>query len=99
MSDHIHICVTIPPTISISSFIKYIKQGSSVAIKENRILDKWNGWQEGYGCFSYSLKELDNIVNYIKKQKEHHRKISFIEEYRKWLIDNGVSPDVTYFPK
>ena len=98
MPDHVHICVSIPPTIAVSDFVKHIKRESSLAIKQNSILAKWDGWQNGSGCFSYSKNDVDNIVNYIKGQKEHHRKRSFIDEYRAWLIENGVSSDEPYFP-
>ncbi|MCM1092431.1 MAG: IS200/IS605 family transposase [Lachnospiraceae bacterium] len=99
MPDHIHICTAIPSTIAVSDFIKYVKRESSLAIKQHSILTNWRGWQEGSGCFSYSKNEVENIINYIKRQKEHHRKRTFIEEYRAWLIENGVSPDEPYFPK
>ena len=98
MPDHVHICVSIPPTIAVSDFVKHVKRESSLAIKQNSILAKWDGWQNGSGCFSYSKNDVDNIVNYIKGQKEHHRKRSFIDEYRAWLIENGVSSDEPYFP-
>ena len=99
MPDHVHILVALPPTIALSDFVGSLKRESSMFIKENGILHKWNGWQNGFGCFSYSLHDKDMIVNYIKNQKEHHKKVSYLDELRSWLIENGVSPDVPYFPK
>lgn len=98
MPDHVHILACVPPTISLSDFIGSVKRESSLFIKQNSILSKWNGWQDGFGCFSYSLQDKDKIVNYIKNQKEHHKKISYLDELRGWLIENGVSPDSPYFP-
>ena len=59
----------------------------------------WSGWQNGYGCFSYAISDIPNVKNYIINQKDHHKTVSFIDEYRNWLIEMGVSPDAPYFPK
>ena len=66
---------------------------------ENGNFKYFEGWQNGYSAFTYAYKDLDMIVNYIKGQKEHHKRVTFMEEYRNWLIENGVSPDEPYFPK
>ena len=99
MPDHIHILVDISSKLSLSSFMKQLKQESSFIISQNRLFPNWDGWEEGYAAFSYSAKEIPVVVNYITNQKEHHKKISFIDEYKNWLIEMGVSPDVPYFPK
>ena len=99
MPDHIHILVDVPATKSLSDFVKTIKQSSSLWMKNNTKFPKWRGWEDGYGAFSYSKNELQNVVEYIKSQKEHHKRFSFIEEYRAWLIEMGISQDVPYFPK
>ena len=99
MPDHLHILVDIPPTESIASIMQKVKRESSLAITVNRVLPRWNGWQEGYGCFSYSRHDIPKITAYIRNQKEHHRHTTFIDEYRTWLIENGVSPDAPFFPK
>ena len=99
MPDHIHILVDIPASISVANFIKAIKRESSYLLKTNSNFPKWNGWGEGYGAFTYSISEIPNVIGYISNQKEHHKKVSFIEEYRNWLIEMGVSPDEPYFPK
>lgn len=99
MPDHIHILVEVPATKSLSEFVKTIKQSSSLWLRNNPSFPKWCGWEDGYGAFTYSQKELRNVIEYIKSQKEHHKKFSFIDEYRAWLIEMGVSPDAPYFPK
>ncbi len=99
MPDHVHILVSIPPDISISKFIQNLKRESSLAASDSHLFDKWDGWQNGYGIFTCSRHDYNKIFNYIKNQKEHHANISFIEEYRQWLIENGISPDEPYFPK
>ncbi|MBO7317766.1 MAG: IS200/IS605 family transposase [Bacteroidales bacterium] len=99
MPDHVHILVEIPANTSISKFVQKLKQESSFLAKEAIELPQWDGWAEGYGGFSYSANEIETVKRYIINQKEHHRKISFIEEYRAWLIENGISPDAPFFPK
>ena len=99
MPDHIHMLVDIPTNISVASFVKKIKQESSFLMAQNPKFPRWEGWEEGYGAFTYSVSEISAVRNYIKNQKEHHKKVSFIDEYRTWLIEMGVSPDEPYFPK
>ncbi len=99
MPDHIHILVDITSNKSLSEFVKELKQKSSYVIKRMSQFPQWEGWEEGYGAFTYSCNEIQSVVNYISNQKEHHKKVSFIEEYRNWLIEMGVSPDEPYFPK
>ncbi len=99
MPDHIHMLVDVPTNISVANFVKKIKQESSFLMAQNPNFPKWSGWEEGYGAFTYSVAEIPTVKAYIKNQKEHHRRVSFIEEYRSWLIEMGVSPDEPYFPK
>ena len=73
-----------------SEFIQKLKRESSLAINRDSILPKWDGWQEGYGAFTYSRNEADKIINYIKGQKEHHKRVSFIEEIEVWMKENGM---------
>ena len=99
MPDHVHILMEIPPNVAVSEVIKIAKQESTKEIRQRGIIPQWSGWEEGYGVFSYSRQELAAIKQYIANQKEHHRKVSFIEEYRQWLIENGVDPAHPFFPK
>ena len=99
MPDHIHILADIPATLSPAKFIQKIKQESSFIIANSPEFPQWNGWENGYAAFSYSISDIDVIRAYISNQKEHHKKISFREEYRDWLIENGISPDAPFFPK
>ena len=99
MPDHIHILVAIPASTSVSSIVQKLKRESSYVISEDKILPLWDGWQEGYGGFTCSIAEIDRIMQYIKGQKQHHTRRSFVEEYRAWLVENGVSEDNPYLPK
>jgi putative transposase len=96
MPDHIHIFSDLHPTISLADFIKDIKVSSSIWMKESEKFPDFNGWQEGYGAFTYSIREKDKIINYIKKQKEHHKKENFYDEFKRLLIENGIEFDEKY---
>jgi len=93
IEDHLHIITHIHPTVAISNLIKDIKLSSSLWIKENRIFEHFNGWQEGYGAFTYSIKDKDNLIEYVKNQKEHHKRKTFREEYNELLIEHGIEFD------
>ncbi len=85
MPDHIHILLGLNPNISISNTVKEIKRSSSIYIKEQKWFKSKFAWQEGYGAFSYSRSQLNNIYKYIENQEEHHKKQSFKDEYLKIL--------------
>ena len=96
VEDHIHIVTHLHPTVSLSSLVKDIKLASSIYIKENSLFKDFINWQEGYGAFTYSIKEKDRLIEYVKNQEEHHRKKSFREEYVKLLGEHGIEFDEKY---
>jgi putative transposase len=69
---------------------------SSIWMKENGSFPEFKGWQDGYGAFTYSFKQKDTIINYIKNQKEHHKKENFYDEYKRLLIENGIEFEEKY---
>uniref|UniRef100_A0AB33JKE5 IS200/IS605 family transposase n=4 Tax=unclassified Prevotella TaxID=2638335 RepID=A0AB33JKE5_9BACT len=99
MPDHIHIIADIPSKISLSDFVKRLKQGSSNWLAANPHFPHWNRWEESYGAFTYAYNDLQEVVDYVRNQKEHHKKVSFTEEYRKLLDDFGIEYDERYIPK
>ena len=94
--DHIHIFSDLHPTVSLSDYIKDIKVASSVWMKANDRFPKFESWQEGYGAFTYSIRERDMIINYIKNQKEHHKRETFYDEFKRLLIENEIEFDEKY---
>ncbi|HQV66846.1 MAG: IS200/IS605 family transposase [Saprospiraceae bacterium] len=96
VENHIHIVTHLHPTVSLSSLVKDIKLASSIYIKENNLFKDFINWQEGYGAFTYSIKEKDRLIEYVKNQVEHHRKKSFREEYVKLLDEHGIEFDEKY---
>jgi len=99
MPDHVHILFGMRPTQSLSDLMQDIKGDSSRWINENKFVAGKFSWQEGYGGFSYSKSQIPAVANYIEKQKEHHTKKSFIEEYTKILKDFNIEHDDKYIFK
>jgi REP element-mobilizing transposase RayT len=95
MSDHIHILIGYNPSQPIPDLVRDIKAISSKFINENKWMPGRYQWQEGYGAFSYSRSQIDDVINYINSQEEHHKKMSFKDEYLK-LLDRF---EVDYDPK
>jgi len=96
MPDHTHVLVGLKPNIAISDLIRDIKSGSSKFINDQKwIRGKFN-WQEGFGAFSYSKSQLNNVINYILNQEEHHHKKTFKEEYIEFLEKFEIEYDEKY---
>ena len=93
MSDHVHLLFTMPPTISLSDFMKALKASSSKIIKSADGFEKFKAWGEGYAALSCSLRDKDRIVNYIINQQEHHKKKLFKEEWIEFLEEMGQKFD------
>ena len=96
--DHVHILFSLHPTIALADLVKDIKVASSIWIKDQRVFANFYAWQDGYGAFTYSLREEPEFIAYVKAQEEHHRKTTFLEEYRKLMLDAGIKFDEKYFP-
>src|SRR5260370_39543666 len=76
---HIHIAVTIPPTLVISEWIGRLKGASSHYVNHELVNRKLLEWQAGYGVVSFGTKDLEWVVNYVRNQKEHHRNGTTVE--------------------
>lgn len=85
MPDHIHFLIGMRPSCCLSDLIREIKKSSNEFINEKKYVAGKFQWQEGYGAFSYSHSALDNVIAYVRNQKEHHKKQSFKEEYKEFL--------------
>lgn len=96
VEDHLHIATHIHPTVSLAGLIKDIKIASSGFIKDKKIFKNFNGWQDGYGAFTYSIKEKDQLIDYVKNQEEHHKIITFRDEYTGLLKQHGIDFDEKY---
>ena len=96
VEDHLHIITHLHPTVALSNLIKDIKVASSIHIKKEGLFPNFNGWQDGYGAFTYSIKDKDNLIEYVKNQEEHHKKYTYQEELRALLIEHGIEFDEKY---
>lgn len=96
MPDHIHILIGLRPVQSLSSLVQNVKSESSKFINNERLCQFKFEWQEGYGAFSCSRQDLPSIIKYIQNQKEHHKKLSFREEYVDFLQSSGIEFDSKY---
>ena len=85
MPDHIHIFIGMRPIQSISALVQNVKTESSKWIRENKLSKTPFAWQEGYGAFSYSKSQVPDVIRYIQNQELHHKKATFLDEYRKLL--------------
>ena len=96
IEDHIHIIISLHPSVSLSSLAKDIKISSSLFLKENNLFLDFSGWQEGYGAFTYSYGEVNKLIEYVKNQEEHHKNITFREEYPAMLNEQQIRFDEKY---
>ena len=85
VSNHVHMLIGLNPSKSISDTIHDIKRSSSLFINNEKLCIGKFAWQEGFGGFSYSRSQLDDIYNYILNQENHHKKMTFREEYIQFL--------------
>ena len=85
VADHIHCFVGLKPSMTISDLVRDIKNNSTNFINEKKLVKGKFSWQEGYGAFSYSHSQINDVYNYILNQEEHHKKKTFKEEYLEFL--------------
>ena len=96
VSDHVHILLSMNRTTTIAQILEEIKKRSSKWIKTKGCDLQSFQWQTGYGVFSVSYSKIDIIKKYIEDQKEHHKTVSFKEEYIRFLKENNIPYDERY---
>jgi REP element-mobilizing transposase RayT len=96
MPDHTHIFVSLQPNIATSDLVRDIKSNSTAWIKFTFSSLKSFAWQEGFGAFSYSKSQADNVVSYIVNQPKHHKKKTFRQEYIEFLKAFDIAFDNKY---
>ena len=93
MEDHIHLVSDLHPSVALADYVKDIKVASSLWMKETELFPLFNGWGEGYCALTYSFKEKDSIIEYVKNQQEHHKKETVQEELIRFFSEMGVKVD------
>ena len=96
VEDHLHIVTHVHQTIAIADLVKDIKLASSEHIKSVGLFKHFSYWQEGYGAFTYSIKEKQRLIEYVKNQEEHHKKITYQDEYIALLKEHEIEFDEKY---
>lgn len=99
IEDHVHCFLGLRPVVSVSELMKTVKAKSSKYINDNRLTKERFEWQEGYGVFSYSQSQVDNVYHYIQNQEAHHKKQTFHEEYIEFLKHFKIEYDEQYLFK
>ncbi len=96
VEDHVHLAIRLSRTVTIAELVEQLKTASSKWVKTQSTDLNDFSWQRGYGCFSTGPKDLDALVDYIDRQKEHHEKRTFQDEFRMLLNKYGVEYDEAY---
>lgn len=94
--DHVHILFELGRTISVSNIAEEVKKSSSKWIKTQGDNLLHFRWQAGYGAFAVSAWDVNEVRNYIEYQQEHHKDLTFADEYRQLLDKHGIKYDEKY---
>lgn len=97
MEDHIHILSDLHPSVALADFVRDIKVASAKWVKDSGLFPGFRGWGIKYCAITYSIKEREIIINYIKNQQEHHRHESFQDEILRIFRDAGIEEDAKWF--
>ena len=95
VADHVHILLALSRTISQAELVEEVKKSSSKWMKAEGGEPTFS-WQAGYGAFSIGESQADAVIHYIQKQEEHHRNVTFQDEFRKFLQRYKVTYDERY---
>jgi putative transposase len=96
MADHLHLLVILPASISVANLMRVVKTNSSRWAHEKWPEHAGFAWQAGYGAFSVSRSVMDKVETYIAQQEEHHRKMTFQEEFVVLLKQHNIEYDERY---
>lgn len=96
VADHIHLLLPMPRTMSVADLVREVKTGATKWIQEKAPALARFHWQAGYGIFSVSPSHKEAVIQYIAVQQEHHRTVSFQDEYRRLLEKYGIQYDERY---
>jgi putative transposase len=89
-ADHVHALIDLPTSLSVEDLTQLLKGSSSHWINSNNIIIGKFAWGRGYGAFSVSESNIDQVARYIAQQEEHHRVRSFAEELKELIDRHGL---------
>ena len=93
VADHVHVLLSLSRTASVSKTVQLLKAGSSKWVNETFAGSGRFSWQEGFGAFSIGVAKKERTVAYIHVQAEHHKRVSFSDEYRKFLATHWMQEE------
>jgi REP element-mobilizing transposase RayT len=93
VADHVHALVSLPSGISIAEAMRLLKANSSKWANDTFFPGRDFAWQAGYGAFSIAQSQIAGTIAYIRDQDAHHRVRTFAEEYREFLLRQGIAWD------
>jgi putative transposase len=96
VEDHVHMLSTLSRTCEPAQMVKEVKRSSSLWLKAKNPDMRDFAWQNGYGIFSIGFSQIDGVKNYIATQEDHHRRISFQDEFRQFLRRYEIEFDERY---
>jgi len=97
VGDHVHMLLVVKPAVAVSDVVRAIKANASRWIHETYADLGDFAWQSGFGVFSVSESAVAEVVAYIGGQEEHHRRVPFAEELRRFLDRHGVAYDPAHY--
>jgi putative transposase len=96
VTDHVHILFVLSKNHALSKVVEHVKKGSSKWLKSKGSAFRTFHWQAGYGAFSVSQSNVEQVCRYIERQEAHHRRQSFKEEFRAFLKRHRIEYDERY---
>ena len=96
VEDHVHLLSTLSRTCGVAEMVKEVKRGSSLWLKTQGPGLRDFAWQNGNGIFSIGFSQIEGVRNYVAGQQEHHRKVSFQDEFRQFLRRYQIEFDERY---
>ena len=90
IEDHVHILASFRPRIAVSEMLKHLKGSSSSWLNKRRLCDQTFAWQTCYAAFTVSESQIGSVRRYIRRQPQHHRKMSYREEIEALLKRHGI---------
>ena len=99
MPDHAHILIGLRHAMALSDLVHDVKIASANFVNRKAWVAGRFSWQEGLGAFSYGHSQRSRIIRYIQKQEQHHAKITFREEYIRFLKRYEIDHDERFIFK
>jgi REP element-mobilizing transposase RayT len=95
-ADHVHLLIELPADRNVADCVRVVKTNSSRWVHEKWPDRRQFSWQAGYGAFAVSASNADRVVQYIRNQEEHHRRVNYHDEFVTLLRQHGIAFDEKY---